>query len=56
MSNSPDGGKYGTPTNGSGTIVVAPTLVTNIPKLLKGNHAPDGSKYMVLTDGVGNLT
>lgn len=52
----PDGSKYGTLTDGAGTLDVIPAPVASgSPKQAKGAQAPDGSIYFTLTDGAGTL-
>lgn len=51
---SQDGSKYGTLTNGAGTLDITGTATTGSTKQLKGAQAPDGSIYFTLTDGAGS--
>lgn len=50
----PDSSKYGTITDGAGTLSPISITVTGDVKG-KGSQAPDGSIYFTLTDGSGNL-
>lgn len=50
----PDGSRYGTVTDGVGSLALIKTSTTGL-KQLGGEFAPDGSKYTTLTDGNGFL-
>lgn len=52
---SKDGSKYGTLTNGSGTVSVPASTISTTAKPHAGSQAPDGSIYFTLTNGQGTL-
>lgn len=51
---SKDGSKYGTVTNGAGTLVTVSTSTTAGTKK-PGSQAKDGSIYFTITNGQGTL-
>lgn len=51
----PNGAKYGTLTDGAGTLVTTVSSSLGSSQQAHGSQAPDGSIYFVLTDGAGNL-